>query len=228
MPSEAFSISRITDSTSHLFDPNIPLSEYVPIDLSVENTELTTRLINTSNTLQNYINDYLKKNKASIAFGGYLEQRNIYTRSSHFRSSTLNDQRNIHLGIDFWTNVGTKVLVPIDGRVHSFKNNSEFGDYGPTIILEHHIDHFSFFTLYGHLSLDSIISLEQGKVLRVGECVGKIGGPEVNGDYPPHLHFQVILDMESYSGDYPGVSSKKNLDKFKLNCPDPNLLIKLY
>jgi hypothetical protein len=41
------------------------------------------------------------------------------------------------------------------------------------------------------------------------------------------LHFQIINDMQGKKGDYPGVSSKKELAFYKKNCPDPNLLLKI-
>ena len=48
-----------------------------------------------------------------------------------------------------------------------------------------------------------------------------------NGDYPPHLHFQIILDIENFYGDYPGVCSENDLKYYSQNCPDPNLVLKL-
>jgi hypothetical protein len=54
-----------------------------------------------------------------------------------------------------------------------------------------------------------------------------LGDTSVNGDYPPHLHFQIIKDIQGYQGDYPGVSSKKDLDFYRNNCPNPNTLLKL-
>ena len=50
---------------------------------------------------------------------------------------------------------------------------------------------------------------------------------EVNGDYPPHLHFQIINDLQGNFGDYLGVCSANELDFYKENCPDPNLILKL-
>jgi hypothetical protein len=43
----------------------------------------------------------------------------------------------------------------LDGTLHSFNFNAGFGDYGPTIILEHNVENQTFI-LYGHLSLDSL------------------------------------------------------------------------
>jgi len=49
----------------------------------------------------------------------------------------------------------------------------------------------------------------------------------INGDYAPHLHFQIIIDMEEKTGDYPGVCSENKLEFYKNNCPNPNLLLKI-
>ena len=111
--------------------------------------------------------------------------------------------------------------------MHSVQNNDNFGDYGPTIILEHNYNQNSFYTLYGHLSLSSL-QIPIGKKVLKGEEIAILGDAEVNGDYAPHLHFQIIKDLEGRSGDYPGVCSKKDLEVFKKNCPDPNLLLKIY
>jgi murein DD-endopeptidase MepM/ murein hydrolase activator NlpD len=110
--------------------------------------------------------------------------------------------------------------------VHSYKNNNNLGDYGPTIILEHKISNTKFYTLYGHLSLASITSLKIGQKFVKGEQIATLGNISVNGDYPPHLHFQIIRDIQDSFGDYPGVCSKKDLEFYIRNCPDPNLLLK--
>jgi len=111
--------------------------------------------------------------------------------------------------------------------VHSFKNNTNFGDYGPTIILKHRIENIEFYTLYGHLSLESIENLNVGQTFKQGEQIATLGDAKVNGDYPPHLHFQIIKDMQDYVGDYPGVCSKQDLEFYMQNCPNPEILFKL-
>ena len=46
-----------------------------------------------------------------------------------------------------------------------------------------------------------------------------------NGNWPPHLHFQLIMDMEGWTGDYPGVCKFSEKDKWLANCPDPDLVL---
>jgi len=93
--------------------------------------------------------------------------------------------------------------------------------------LKHDINNVVFYTLYGHLSLESLWQLEVGVEVKQGEQIATLGTAEVNGDYPPHLHYQIIRDIQNYKGDYPGVCSKQDIEFYKQNCPDPNLLLKI-
>ena len=208
--------------------PSVDFSDYVSIDLSTDNKALKDFDSSCSNSWTTYINQYLQDRKKSIAFGGYLEPRSIYNRSNYFNSKSALETRNIHLGIDLWCAAETPVLAAFDGVVHSFKDNTNHGDYGPTIILKHCIDNVEFYTLYGHLSRSSINYLRENTQITKKQVIGHIGGTEINGDYAPHLHFQIIKNIENFEGDYPGVTSQNNLAFYRANCPDPNLVLKLY
>lgn len=200
----------------------IPISAYTPLDLSVKNDALDTIDITDPLACQDYIQTVLSAKKAQIAYGGYLEKRYLYQKSNRFAEGGV---RNIHLGLDFWCKAGSKIEAPIDGFVHSFGNNSDLGNYGPTLILSHTINEINFHTLYGHLSLDSLDGLYKNKRFSRGECLGTIGNTAINGGYAPHLHFQLIISMEGYEGDYPGVCSQTDEKFYRKNCPDPNLLL---
>lgn len=213
-------------SPAKIINSSIDYSKYVTLDLSLNNLDLTEKKLGNSDNFEKYINDYLKKNNAEVAFGGYIEKRNLYQRSSIFKNDMI-PERNIHLGIDFWTKAGTPILAALDGRIHSFKNNIGLGDYGPTIILEHEIENQKFYTLYGHLSLESLQGISVGDFFKKGEHLANIGNSEVNGDYAPHLHFQIIKNIKDYWGDYPGVCNKNDLNFYIENCPDPNFLLKI-
>ena len=202
-------------------------SDFVGLDLSQSNKALEAMDVSSSETLEHYINSHIKNNSAKVAYGGYLETRNIYQRSTYFNTVTSETERNIHLGLDLWLAAGSPIYAPLDGVVHSFKNNTNHGDYGPTIILEHHIENSVCYTLYGHLSKVSIASLEVGQAFTKGAQIATLGDASVNGDYAPHLHFQIIKDLQGFVGDYPGVCAKKELGFYRENCPDPELLLRL-
>ena len=222
-------ISEILKKTesAKVISNDIDFAEYVPLDLSVNNENITTQKIESAKDYEQYIQNYLEKSNAKIAYGGYKEHRNLYQRSPVFMSQD-HDERNIHIGLDLWINESAPVYAALEGTIHSFQNNDALGDYGPTIILKHQIGHFTFHTLYGHLSLDSLDGKKIGNFVKKGEQIASLGLPPINGDYAPHLHFQIIMDMENKVGDYPGVCNQSRLAFYLENCPDPNLLLKIY
>ena len=219
-------LQSISQGPLKVIDPSISLKDYIPLDLSIHNSELQTVDVSSSSELQQYISQHIDTQNAKVAYGGYLEQRGIYNRSDYFNQNNPDTERNIHLGLDLWIDAGTSVHAVLDGTIHSFKNNTNYGDYGPTIILRHELEGVSFHSLYGHLSLESLDRKIVGKTVKKGEQIATLGSSEVNGDYPPHLHFQIIKDMQGNFGDYPGVSCFQDLNFYKANCPDPNLLIR--
>jgi len=205
---------------------HIDYADYVALDLSVTNTDLAEQSLTAAKDYEHYIQHYLDNHQAQIAFGGYNETRNLYQRSAVFKNENT-DERNIHIGLDLWINEAAPIYAALEGKIHSFQYNEALGDYGPTIILEHEIEGYKFHTLYGHLSLDSLKDKSVGQKIAKGEQIAELGLPPINGDYAPHLHFQIIIDMENKQGDYPGVCSSKTLAFYLQNCPDPNLLLKI-
>lgn len=210
-----------------VIDSAIPYSQYTPLDLSALNLELNEINITDAAEFEEYIEKLLINNKARVAYGGYNEVRNLYKRSAYFNDLNT-EERNIHIGIDLWIKAETNVLAALDGKIHSFQFNNNLGDYGPTIILEHQLENHTFYSLYGHLTLESIASIKIGDFFAKGQKLASLGDASVNGDYAPHLHFQIIKDIKSNFGDYPGVCSKNKLEYYLENCPDPNLLLKIY
>jgi murein DD-endopeptidase MepM/ murein hydrolase activator NlpD len=204
----------------------IDYEDYVPLDLSVTNVNLSNQKLESSRDYEQFIQEYLDNHQAKIAFGGYQEHRNLYQRSTVFKNQD-SDERNIHIGLDLWINESAPIYAALDGTIHSYQNNDALGDYGPTLILKHQIENFTFHTLYGHLSLNSLEDKKIGNFVKKGQHIAHLGLPPINGDYAPHLHFQIIIDMENKVGDYPGVCSSKKLAFYLANCPDPNLLLKI-
>jgi murein DD-endopeptidase MepM/ murein hydrolase activator NlpD len=206
-------------------EESISLEKYCRLDLSVSNNDLNDIDITDPALCQQYVDKVLSKTDSIVAYGGYLEKRNIYADKLSFAGQAVS--RDIHLGIDFWTAAGTKVVAPLYGKVHSFQNNKTVGDYGPTIILRHEVEGFQFHTLYGHLSLASIENIHVGQVFEKGSSLATLGTPDINVNYAPHLHFQIIIDMEGMKGDYPGVCSADKLNFYAKNCPNPNILLQI-
>jgi peptidoglycan LD-endopeptidase LytH len=204
----------------------IPLSgnNICIIDLSASNKALYQLDLSDTEHITNFIFNYIYQNGAKVGVGGYKENRPLYSISENFAGAEI---RTIHLGIDLWAPAETVVYAPLEGKIHSFRNNTGFGNYGPTIIMEHQFENKKFFTLYGHLSLKSLDSIQQGQQISRGELLGRIGDIYENGSWPPHLHFQVITDLEGHTGDFPGVAAPSEADDYLKLCPDPNLILNM-
>lgn len=196
-------------------------SDFCNINLSANNEQLDLEKIQTYEGLDIFIKNQLEQSNAKVGIGGYLEKRVLYQQSSNFKNTAEN--RNIHLGVDWWCDAGTKIFAPIDGVVHSFKYNAAHLDYGATIILQHEIESQVFYTLYGHLNIASLEKLEIGKLIFKGTPFTAMGNRNENGGWVPHLHFQIIIDMMDKEGDFPGVASENDLSFYSKNCPAPNV-----
>ncbi len=164
-----------------------------------------------------------QQRQGKIGIGGYLEDRVVYRRSSHYAGQ---EPRSLHLGLDLWTDAGTPVYAPLPGTVHSMADNAGFGNYGPTVIIEHQLDGLTFYTLYGHLSQDSLARISVGQSVAAGAVVGEIGPYPENGDWPPHLHLQLITDrLDREQSDYAGVVAPAQRSDYATRCPDPRALL---
>jgi len=192
------------------------------LDFTEANLALADVDLKNHSHFQQFVDQQMKGKKFGI--GGYMENRQIYKRSEVFASGKA--FRNIHLGIDIWGVAGSPVYAPLDGIVHSFQDNVGFGNYGPTIILQHQINELAFYSLYGHLRLADLEDLYEGRKFAKGEVLCHLGEEEENGNWPPHLHFQLMLDMKGLKGDFPGVCASGEMDEYLNICPDPNLIIR--
>lgn len=135
------------------------------------------------------------------------------------------EPRRLHLGTDIWGPLHTKVMAPLDGIVHSFGYLPELGNYGTVIILVHQLEGIPFYTLYGHLSYGSIGNLREGQHIAQGDVFAEFGIPQDNGWWPPHLHFQVMQNLQGWRGDYPGVCAYSEREQWLENCIDPDLIL---
>jgi peptidoglycan LD-endopeptidase LytH len=196
-------------------------------DLTENNKGLIAVDIADTERFAAYINRSLREQGARYGFGGYGEHRTLYARSRHFDSAAKEEPRRLHLGIDIWGPAGTKVMAPLDGIVHSFAFNNNDGDYGATLILTHQLESIGFHTLYGHLSLNSLKNLYEGKNITKAEVIAEFGMRFENGNWPPHLHFQLIADMQGWKGDYPGVCKYSEREVWLANSPDPDLILQM-
>jgi len=99
-----------------------------------------------------------------VGVGKYDEPRLWYASDEYAEGkSEFPERRTIHTAVDLFMRPGTPLLAPMDSTVHSFRDNDERLDYGPTIVLEHSPEGGpTFWTLYGHLTNDSLDGIAVG------------------------------------------------------------------
>jgi hypothetical protein len=192
-------------------------------DFSIRNRDLDRIDTGNPEEFNDYVAGVLARRGFAVGVGRYDEERVTYRHSALFRGK--GEPRCVHLGMDLFVERGTGVHTPLASTVHSFANNEGQGNYGPTIILQHELQGLRFWTLYGHLMLESLMECREGMELSSGFAFGRVGGTDENGGWPPHLHFQIIADIGEWKGDFPGVATLSQRQYFIDLCPDPNLII---
>jgi murein DD-endopeptidase MepM/ murein hydrolase activator NlpD len=202
--------------------------DIAPIDLSETNAAFTAIPLRDSARLCAWFEEARRASGRKFLAGGYGENRAIYLQSAVFGEA---EPRTVHLGVDLWGAAGEPVFAPLAGRIHSFRDNAAFGDYGPTLILEHTLEGGAeprrVYSLYGHLSRASLTGWRTGAPIEPGERIGWLGEVEENGNWPPHLHFQLIADLGGRNGDYPGVASRSEAPRWLAHCPNPEWLLSI-
>ncbi|HSM07212.1 MAG TPA: aminotransferase class III-fold pyridoxal phosphate-dependent enzyme [Longimicrobiales bacterium] len=198
------------------------------LDLSVSSPLLNGRDTDDTAAFTRRVFRHMEDQGAAIGIGRYLEPRAFYlTDLFAGRPGDPRERRTVHLGIDLFDRAGAEVRAPLAGRVASVRDNGAGLDYGPTVILEHDGPAGPFWTLYGHLERASVEGLEVGTPVAAGQVIAHLGPFPENGDWPPHLHFQILTDRLGHEGEFPGVALPRERDVWASFCPDPNLLLRL-
>jgi hypothetical protein len=167
------------------------------------------------------IDDEMRNAGTGFAFGRYGEPRELYSNDD-FIDVTTGEARTIHLGIDLFCRADTPIYSPLDGTVEVVANNDRALDYGPMMIVRHTCaGPDPFFTLYGHLSLDALDRIAPGQRVEAGEQIAAVGEPPSNGNWPPHLHFQLITDLLGKGADFPGVACTSRQEYWFCLSPSP-------
>jgi murein DD-endopeptidase MepM/ murein hydrolase activator NlpD len=222
-------VATVLEANRDAIAPVIPIDlcggRLEVFDFTDSNTELAHLDINDVAGFTEYLFERIAASEIPVGIGRYNEDRVLYRHTPLFDGTA--ERRSIHLGIDIFVVEGTDIMSPLPAVVHSVADNAGLGDYGPTVILKHDVDGARFFTLYGHLSRNSLEALEQGARIAAGEVFSAVGDVHENGGWPPHLHFQIICDRPPEGGDYPGVAAPSERQRLLELCPDPNLILKI-
>jgi 4-aminobutyrate aminotransferase-like enzyme len=172
--------------------------------------------------------DAMRAAGAALGAGGYDEARLIYAADAYAGGAVTDERRTIHIGIDLTLAAGSPIYAPLEGVVHGFEDAAARLDYGPVIVLRHDVpgpEPLTFYTLYGHLTRASLDGLTVGRRFMAGERLGAIGAPPENGDWWPHLHFQLVTDMLEVPANVNGVALASQRNTWRSLSPDPNVIL---
>jgi len=215
-------------SLTELF-PTIQRNQVQLLDLSTSSKWVGHR--NNFNDLDEFqfkIDRLQKEHPSKIIAGGYLEPRSLYTSTAYDKIGNYGrESRTVHLGVDFWLPEHTPVHALFDGKVVTAVNDIGDKEYGGLVILKHQVDGFEFYTLYGHNTPESALQHQVGDHIKKGEKISELANYPENGNWAPHLHFQIMLSILDYKNDFPGVAYPNQYAVWKSLCLDPNLLFKL-
>lgn len=196
----------------------------IVLDLSIGSETLGERLMNLSvERFGQLVDQAMADAGTEFAFGRWGEPRELYSSDLFDNDSAENaEPRVVHMGVDVFCKTGTPVYAPLAGRIHIKTNNSAELDYGPMLVLEHETTTgASFYSLYGHLSLTGIAHIEEGQSVLAGGPIATVGSAPENGNWPPHLHFQLILDLLGLGADFPGVALRSQQESWLTLSPLP-------
>ena len=214
-------------SLTELF-PGLKKHEVHLLNLSVSSTWIGQQPeFNDLDLFQFKLEQLQKQQPNSILAGGYLEPRPLYTSSNYDKIGNAgSESRSIHLGIDFWVSETTPVYSFLEGHVMMAVNDQGEKAYGGMLVLKHKAAGFCFFTLYGHLDVAGVLQHAPGDYIKKGQELARIGASSENGNWAPHLHFQLMLSLLDFIDDFPGVCFPNQEKVWSGICPDPNLLFK--
>ncbi len=168
-------------SAASILDVDVRKAPSVVFDFSVGSTLLGAKPCGANDPeVSERLSAEMKRAGAAFGVGRYDEPRLVYTSALFGASSNLTDERRtVHLGMDLFVEPGTRLRAPLDGVAHIVANNSAPQDYGPLVILQHETSGGeNFFTLYGHLSRDSLVHLKTGQRVGRGEEFARVGMDE--------------------------------------------------
>ncbi len=173
----------------------------------------------------NYIFSRMNDEKSLIGIGHYMENRIVYdTDAFSIKNST--ERRTMHMGVDLFLKPEEPIYAPYNGKIIAIRNRNFKGDYGAVILMEHEIDDGQkFWTLYGHLSQKTLNHVKDGDQIAAGDLIAWVGNHPDNGDWPPHLHFQIYSHLLDMSADIDGVAPLSLLSIWQDISPDPNLIL---
>jgi len=223
-------LHRRSGTFAEVFGPGCPAAAARVLDLSFESTlggSDPQRF--DPGTCAARLTEVLESERKPIGLGRWGEPRPIYAGPAFGGEGPLAPRRTRHLGLDLFAPAGTPVYAPLAGEVVRAVWRPDQFDYGGRVILRHRTDAGeSFAVLYGHLARAGVETLAPGQRIEAGEVFAALGDRNENGDWPPHLHVQLLADGAGDGSEAPdGVADPDDFTTRAALCPNPAPLLNL-
>jgi 4-aminobutyrate aminotransferase-like enzyme len=159
-----------------------------------------------------------------IGLGRFGEDRGLY---DHPDSPRDPDPRDIHLGVDIFVPAGSRILAPYPGVVEDTGNDAGRHGFGGILVLRHETDAgVPFWTVYGHLAPASLAGLRPGQRIAQGETLARLGTMNENGNWPPHLHVQLMTHLMGWRAEeVMGIAWVSQWELWREICLDPSIIL---
>jgi 4-aminobutyrate aminotransferase-like enzyme/Ser/Thr protein kinase RdoA (MazF antagonist) len=227
----AASVMRWLERNAHDFSaivkPTATKPQVAVFDFSASSPEAAQWAAMDAAAAEVRITDHIRAQNADFGIGLYGEDRAVY-QGDAYETAISGERRSIHLGVDIFAPAGEAVHAPFAGKVAFLHDDAVAFGFGPTVLLEHVTDTGEiFWTLYGHLSRETLATLTVGQLIATGESFAAFGTAEENGNWAPHLHFQLVTDHLGLEGRMFGVGVRDQWQVWREVSPDPSVVLGL-
>ena len=213
-------LERNAHDFAAIIRPEVERPRVLALDLTATGPDAAAWATLDAGGAERLIDERVAEAGADFAIGLYGEDRAIY-KGDAFEAGSA--RRTVHLGVDLFAPAGEPVHAPFAGTVAFIHDDAVAFGFGPTVLLEHRTDGGDvFWTLYGHLSRRSVQKLSLGQKIARGEAFTAFGDATENGNWSPHLHFQVVTDHLGLEGRMHGVGVRDQWQVWRAASPDPS------
>lgn len=187
---------------------------------------------NNPRTLEYHTDDFEAFNQAifeelaesgySWGIGRYLEERKNLL---HAYPNIIEEKRYYHLGLDIIVPYNTPLYTPLAGKVYKVGKETQIGNYGGYVMLQHQVEEICFYSFYGHLKTPHLVDV--GTHLKAGQKFAHIGKDSDSGGWFCHTHLQILTQKAVDEGltDW-GYISPDFMPKVDAYFPSPYALFR--
>lgn len=217
-------LERNAHGFARILKPELAKPKVLALDLTATGPDADVWATLDAAQAERLIRERVEQAEADFAIGLYGEDRVVY-RGDAYETPTTGQRRTIHLGIDLFAAAQEPVHAPFVGVIAFIYDDAVDFGFGPTVLLEHRTDEGdTFWTLYGHLSRQSVAKLAVGQAIARGEAFCALGEAPENGNWSPHLHFQIVTDHLGLGGRMHGVGVRDQWQVWRAISPDPSVV----